>query len=68
MIKVIRVGLNHDSSQYHDLIMISARQLCSMVFEDLHIAFISIWVVMTSMLGVTHDLWELNVINWDFHI
>ena len=39
-----------------------------MVLVNLEIAFISNWVVVTSMLGITHDLWKLNVINWDFHI
>ena len=39
-----------------------------MVLVDLHKAFISNWVVVISILGVTHDLWELNVIHWDFHI
>ena len=39
-----------------------------MVHADLHKAFNSNWVVMTSMLGVTHDLWELNMKHWDFHI
>ena len=35
---------------------------------DIYKAFISIWVVVISMLGVTHNLWELNIINWDFRI
>ena len=38
---------------------------CFMVLADLHKAFTSIWVVVISMLGVTHDLWELNVTYWD---
>ena len=38
---------------------------CSMVLADLHKTFTSIWVVVISMLGVTHDLWELNVTYWD---
>ena len=38
------------------------------VHADLRKAFNSNWVVVTSMLGVTHDLWELNVKDWDFHI
>ena len=37
-----------------------------MVHADLRKVFNSNWVVVTSMLGVTHDLWELNVIDWDF--
>ena len=39
---------------------------CSMVLADLHKAFTSIWVVVISMLA--HDLWELNVTHWDFHV
>ena len=39
-----------------------------MVHMDLRKAFNSNWVVVTSMLGVTHDLWELNVKHWDSHI
>ena len=39
-----------------------------MVHADLRKAFNSNWVVVTSMLGVTHDLWEPNVKHWDSHI
>ena len=61
----------HDSSQYRDLVMkghLVHGNYCSMVLADLHKAFTSIWVVVISMLGVTHDLWELNVTHWDFHV
>ena len=61
----------HDSSQYQDLVMkghLVHGNYCSMVLADLHKAFTSIWVVVISMLGVTHDLWELNVTHWDFHV
>ena len=39
-----------------------------MVLVDLYKAFISNGVVVISMLGVTHDLWELNVKDWDSHL
>ena len=47
---------------------IYTNKLCSVVLVDLHKTFISNWVVVISMLGVTHDLWELNVTHWDFCI
>ena len=37
-----------------------------MVHMDLRKALNSNWVVVISMLGVTHELWELNVKDWDF--